>query len=225
MNMWYRLTFDAKGSAGHSTLLHFGAVDWQSTIFLNGQQIGNNTGGYNGFDFDISETVKTAGNELLVYVYDPSDSGKQPNGKQRISAIDSPGGDTYTPSSGIWQTVWLEEAPASYIQQIKIDQSSESAVSVTVMSAGRGATAAATTNAGAVTFTVMDQGKSVATASGTAGAKVSIPIPSPKLWSTTSPHLYDLEVKMGTDTVVAYFGLRTFELVRPRQFSSCLCHQ
>ena len=137
-------------------------------------------------------------------MYDPSDSGKQPNGKQRISAIDHPGGDTYTPSSGIWQTVWLEEAPAKYIQDVQIDQSSQTAVGVTVI--------AADGSAAAVSFTVMDQGKSVATASGTAGKQVSITVPSPKLWSTTSPHLYDLEIKLGDDTVVAYFGLRTFEL-------------
>ena len=209
-NMWYRLTFDAKGSAGHSTLLHFGAVDWQSTIFLNGQQIGNNTGGYNGFGFDISKHVMSAGNELIVYVFDPSDSGKQPNGKQRISAIDSPGGDTYTSSSGIWQTVWLEEVPAAYIAAVTIDQASVSAVGVTVTTAG-GATAI-TEDGAAVTFEVMLAGKSVATATGTAGAKTSISIPAPKLWSTTSPTLYDLKITAGADTVIAYFGLRTFEL-------------
>jgi hypothetical protein len=203
-SMWYRLKFDAQGAAGHATLLHFGAVDWKSTVFLNGKEIGNNTGGYNGFDFDISREVKASGNELLVYVFDPSDSGKQPNGKQRISAIDNPGGDTYTPSSGIWQTVWLEEAPAHYIENLKIDQASMTAVGVTVEGSGGGSTP--------VTFTVMDGGKSVATASGTTGTKVSISIPSPKLWSTTSPHLYDLQVKMGTDTVTSYFGLRTFKL-------------
>ena len=203
-SMWYRLKFDAQGAGGHATLLHFGAVDWKSTVFLNGKEIGNNTGGYNGFDFDISSEVKASGNELLVYVFDPSDSGKQPNGKQRISAIDNPGGDTYTPSSGIWQTVWLEEAPAHYIKNLKIDQASTTAVSVTVEGSGAGSAP--------VTFTVMDGGKSVATASGTTGTKLSISIPSPKLWSTTSPHLYDLQVKMGTDTVTSYFGLRTFEL-------------
>jgi hypothetical protein len=72
-------------------------------------------GGYNGFDFDISTHVQKTGNELLVYVYDPSDSGKQPNGKQRITAIDNPGGDTYTPSSGIWQTVRRPDQTIPYL--------------------------------------------------------------------------------------------------------------
>ena len=73
-------------------------------VWLNGKKLGEHTGGYDGFSFEVD--LRPAANELLVYVYDPSDSGAQPNGKQRISAIDRPGGDTYTPSSGIWQTVW-----------------------------------------------------------------------------------------------------------------------
>ena len=68
-------------------------------MYLNGKLLGNHTGGYDGFSF-VLPTLAPVGNELLVYVYDPSDEGAQPNGKQRISAIDAPGGDTYTPSSG-----------------------------------------------------------------------------------------------------------------------------
>ena len=101
---------------------------WQ--VFLNGAFLGNHSGGYDGFSFEVA--LRPTGNELLVYVFDPSDSGAQPNGKQRISAIDSPGGDTYTPSSGIWQTVWLEAVPATYISALKIDQASTTAVTVTV---------------------------------------------------------------------------------------------
>jgi hypothetical protein len=103
--MWYRLTFDAtrhssESVTGGKTLLHFGAIDWQSAVYLNGKLLGNHTGGYDGFDYDVSDSIKTTGNELLVYAFDPSDGGVQPNGKQKISAIDNPGGDTYTPSSG-----------------------------------------------------------------------------------------------------------------------------
>jgi len=75
-----------------------------------------------GFSYDITDAIKPSANELLVFVHDPSDTGKQPNGKQRASAISSPGGDTYTPSSGIWQTPWLEAVPAEYISGITIDQ-------------------------------------------------------------------------------------------------------
>jgi len=93
MHMWYRLTFDAKLDADSSTLLHFGAIDWQASVYLNGKFLGNHTGGYDGFDFDVSDSIKPTGNELLVYAFDPSDTGVQSNGKQRISAIDSPGGN------------------------------------------------------------------------------------------------------------------------------------
>src|SRR5690242_1503519 len=85
-----------------------------------GVNVGNHTGGYSGFSFDITSLITTTNNELILYVYDPSDLGFQPNGKQRISAIDNPGGDTYTPSSGIWQTVWLENVPQQYISDLFI---------------------------------------------------------------------------------------------------------
>ena len=105
------------------TLLHFGAVDWQTHVYLNTQYLGNHTGGYDGFSFEVTDLLMKNGNtnELIIYVFDPSDDGAQPNGKQRISAIDNPGGDQYTPNSGIWQTVWLETVPDIYIDNISIN--------------------------------------------------------------------------------------------------------
>jgi beta-galactosidase/beta-glucuronidase len=123
--MWYRITFDAErsgGANGGATLLHFGAIDWQSAVYFNGVLLGNHTGGYSAIDFDVTAHLKATGNELLVFAHDPSEEGSQPNGKQRISAISAPGGDTYTPSSGIWQTVWMEAAPASYVAELVINQ-------------------------------------------------------------------------------------------------------
>ena len=116
--MWYRREFHTPTSAPNARLLlHFGAVDWQTSVWVNGQHVGNHTGGYDGFSFDVTAAVHGKDtNEVLVYVYDPSDFGRQVFGKQRISAIDSASGDTYTPSSGIWQTVWLEEVPQVYVR-------------------------------------------------------------------------------------------------------------
>lgn len=115
MKMWYRITFDAPALEtmdGSHLQLNFGAIDWNSTVYLNRKMLGNHVGGYDGFSFTIDPSaLNPSGNELIVYVYDPSDTGSQPNGKQRISAISQPGGDTYTPSSGIWQTVWIESVP------------------------------------------------------------------------------------------------------------------
>jgi len=207
MSMWYRLVFDAT-QAPH-TLLHFGAIDWQSKVYLNGKLLGNHTGGYDGFSFDVTSSLKATGNELLVFAFDPSETGKQPNGKQRISAISSPGGDTYTPSSGIWQTVWLEAVPASYIESLVINQASTSTVIIQTNVAGGGNTT------GTVSYTVKDaSGAAVATGSAAAGTNVTIKIPSAKLWSPASPYLYDVQITTAgnTDTVLSYFGLRTFEL-------------
>ena len=105
--MWYRLTFKNLELQGQRALLKFGAVDWQTEVFVNTISVVNNTGGYNSFGADITDVIDDE-NEILIHVFDPSDDGVQPNGKQRISAIDNPGGDTYSPNSGIWQTVWLE---------------------------------------------------------------------------------------------------------------------
>jgi beta-galactosidase/beta-glucuronidase len=209
--MFYRLVFDAAADAdtdgSGKTLLHFGAVDWQSSVYLNGALLGNHTGGYDGFSFEVA--LKPAGNELLVYAFDPSDQGDQPNGKQRISAISSPGGDTYTPSSGIWQTVWLEQVPAEFIESLKIDQASTSVVTVT-------ARVPNFMSGTSVRYVVTDAaGRTVASATGASNAgPVTIAIPAPQLlWSPAAPHLYDLTVTLSSgDAVTSYFGLRTFAL-------------
>ena len=149
-------------------------------------------------------------NELIVYVFDPSDSGHQPNGKQRISAIDKPGGDTYTPSSGIWQTVWLEHVSAdAYVSAVKIDQNSTTEVGVT--------TSVEAASGQDVTVTLEVIGTS-AKVTGAAGSRLNLTIPVPvHLWSDKNPFLYDLKITVAAnskvvDTITSYFGLRTFEL-------------
>ena len=102
-HLQYKTTFNDfmnRDKSSTRVLLQFGAIDWQSSVYLNGKLLGNHTGGYDSFTFDITDTITSTNNELMVSVYDPSDSGYQPNGKQRISAINNPGGDTYTPTSG-----------------------------------------------------------------------------------------------------------------------------
>lgn len=215
--MWYRLTFDASrssaptGPAGR-TLLHFGAVDWQTAVYLNGRLLGNHTGGYDGFNFDITAALRASGNELLVHVFDPSDHGAQPNGKQRISAIDSPGGDTYTPSSGIWQTVWLEAVPALYISSLELQQASLDTLTVSAVVKGEGSPGAVDV----VTFVALDgSGAVLAEASAPPGDRVTLRIPGAIPWHPNHPMLYDLKVSLapaGGDEVLSYFGLRTFAL-------------
>jgi len=213
--MWYRLTFDSSNVVkdGFRTLLHFGAVDWQASIYFNGVLLGNHTGAYDGFSFDITDSANKHGNELIVYVFDPSDRGAQPNGKQKISAIDKPGGDQYTPSSGIWQTVWLESVPMHYIMDLKINQASLHSVSIEAAVNGIGY------GAGEIDVDVLEEGSVIASGRGTVGKAIIVEVPSPALWSPERPKLYDLKVRsavqapqIAVDTVISYFGLRTITI-------------
>ena len=205
--MWYRTQFriDRQLLGQRRLLLHFGAVDWQTRVYVNQQYLGNHTGGYDGFSFDLTNVLlKERNNELLVYVYDPSDDGAQPNGKQRISAIDSPGGDQYTPTSGIWQTVWLELVPNSYIEGLKINAD---LTSLNIRASVRNASGTT------ILFDVYDGGHRVASGQALPGSTASIKIPDPKWWSPNNPHLYDVVVTLSSgDSVLSYFGMRTFRL-------------
>lgn len=218
--MFYRLLFDNPAGWQGNTLLNFGAVDWNATVYLNGQRLGTHVGGYDSFTFDLTSSgaLKTASNELIVSVYDPSDSGYQPNGKQRISAIPSPGGDTYTPSSGIWQTAWLENVPSSdvlaggYISGLKV-RGDTSNLYITVNTFPN--------TAGLAFVNVTFEGDFITSAQGdTEGVEFVVPIPNPKLWSSAQPNLYDISVEYRTpadnalgytpvDKVGSYFGMRS----------------
>ena len=104
--LWYRrMVAVPAGWDGRRVLLHFGAVDWESTVWINGKELGTHQGGYDAFSFDVTDALKPgAENELIVRVYDPTDRSYQPRGKQ----VEKPGGIFYTPTTGIWQTVWIE---------------------------------------------------------------------------------------------------------------------
>ena len=123
--LWYRRTFQVPKKddaidpawADKKVLLHFGAVDWETTVFVNGQEVGSHRGGFDPFSFDITSLLKPdAENELIVAVWAPSDAGFQGRGKQ----VQKPGGIFYTPTTGIWQTVWLEPVPKTYIRGVSI---------------------------------------------------------------------------------------------------------
>ena len=202
--LWYRRTFTAPSLAkGNRLLLHFDAVDWHATVTLNNKPLGEHKGGYDPFTFDITDNLRGGDNELIVSVWDPTDTGFQPRGKQVLK----PGGIMYTAVSGIWQTVWLETVPAQSIEGLLIvPDLDKSTVSVTVRSSG-GTRSVASVEA-------LDAGKVVATGKGTAGKPIVLKIRQPKLWSPDTPFLYDLKVKLGTDEVASYFGMRKISLGR-----------
>jgi len=209
----YRRTFSAMDLAvGERLLLHFGAVDWQATVFVNGRQVARHTGGYGAFAADVTDALIPGGGEqeLLVDVWDPTDEGGQPRGKQ---SGDPERGLFYTPVTGIWQTVWLEPVPAASIASLRIvpDVAGE-ALRLTVH--GRGA------HAGQRVLAVASvEGREVGQVEGRVGAEIRVPVPSPRLWGPDDPFLYDLRVTLVDDggegdAVDSYFGMRTVSLAQ-----------
>ncbi|POY38052.1 glycoside hydrolase family 2 [Solitalea longa] len=195
-NLWYKRTVNVSSKAAERTLLHFGAVDWQATVFVNGKEVGSHTGGYTEFSFDITDALKAGDNELMVKVYDPSDQGIGPHGKQVLN----PQNIYYTPTSGIWQTVWMETVPAASITGLTINPDvDKSVVNITVNSA----------TSSPVELTV--EGKTI---KGMANKIISVPVKNLKLWSPASPYLYDFTAKLGKDVVKSYFGMRKISVAK-----------
>ncbi|MSR56532.1 MAG: glycoside hydrolase family 2 [Planctomycetaceae bacterium] len=116
--LWYRRDFETPAEwKGQRLLLHFGAVDWETTVWVNGKEVGTHQGGYDPFSFDVTDAIKPSGSqELLVGVWDPTTDGPQPVGKQHTK----PEGIWYTPTTGIWQTVWIEPVPKTYIRGFRV---------------------------------------------------------------------------------------------------------
>lgn len=191
--------------SGNRLRLNFGAVDYQASIYLNGTEVGEHTGGYLPFSVDLTDAlVDGAEQELIVAVTDTT-AGVQPLGKQRAN----PSGIFYTPTSGIWQTVWMEPVPEVAIDDVVATPDLEAgAVDVTVAS-----DSASPTDAVTVTARIKGTDEVVGTAIGTAGAVIQVPVPDAHLWTPDDPYLYDLDVSIaGGDSVGSYFGMRSIEI-------------
>ena len=207
--IWYRRTFNLPAKwHGKRLLLHFGAVDFETTVWVNSKQVGQHRGGYDGFTFDVTDAINPLGeNELVVAVWDPTDAGTQPRGKQ----VRKPHGIWYTSTSGIWQTVWLEPVNAAYITDLKITPDVD-AGTVTISSS-----TTPTLGVCMVEATIHEGRKVVYTASINAGGRLTMPIKNARLWSPEDPHLYSLTVtlKLGNsvlDRIESYFGMRKISL-------------
>lgn len=206
--LWYQRTFDVPSAwRGKQILLHFGAVDWKAEVWVNDVKVGEHTGGFTPFYFDITSVLNKGNNDLVVKVWDPSDRGEQPRGKQ----IANPHGIWYTPVTGIWQTVWLEPVATQYITNLKttpdIDNNS---VKVEV--------AANTTSADKVEVKVFDGKNLVAKGAALNGVPVELAMPAnTKLWSPDSPFLYNMEVTLykdgkAIDQVKSYTAMRKYSI-------------
>ncbi|WP_233260604.1 glycoside hydrolase family 2 protein [Pedobacter sp. HMWF019] len=188
--LWYKRNINLSPKTGERILLHFGAVDWQATIFVNGKEVGQHKGGYTAFSFDVTDALRSGSNELAVKVFDPTDQGIGPHGKQVLN----PQNIYYTPSSGIWQTVWLETVPEIYIEGL-----------VMTPDIDKGVLNLEVKSVSAAPVTTVVDGK---TFKGKANERIVVPIANMKLWSPASPYLYNLAIKLGKDEVKSYFGMR-----------------
>jgi autotransporter-associated beta strand protein len=205
---WYRRTFTVPaGWSGERIILHLDAVDWQATVYINGQEVGVHQGGYDPFSYDITPYLNGGTNELIVGVYSPEDNAGEPRGKQTLS----PGGIMYTTSSGIWQPAWLEPVDASGINNLLITPDVDnSRVRLTVNCL---ATSGVTVGA-----TVVSNGVSINTMTGSPQTEIDIPVPNANLWSPTNPFLYGLQIwtvhgGVTNDSVSSYFGMRKISIV------------
>ena len=206
--LWYQTTITVPSKIKNKkVLLHFGAVDWRSDIYINGNKIATHEGGYDPFTIDITDALKKGSKQRLsVRVWDPTDEGPQPHGKQVVK----PGGIWYTPVTGIWQTVWLETVPETYIaftrQTPNLDDKS------------------LTVNASIQNLQPGDQLKvsawkgdeRIAERNGT-DTSVILSIPDPEAWSPSHPFLYDLKLTVTRngkviDEVKSYFAMRKISI-------------
>lgn len=208
--LWYNRTFTVSPKwDGKRVLLHFGAVDWKADVWVNGVCVGTHTGGFTPFEFDITAALKKGDNDLKVRVWDPTDAGYQPRGKQ----VNRPEGIWYTPVSGIWQTVWLEAVPQQYIRNIRTTPDLD-------RKSFRVETAACGAQPGdVVEVRLYDNGAKVAEGRALSGAAVELNVAEPKLWSPASPFLYDMEVTLvrngkKVDEVQSYTAMRKFSIGR-----------
>ncbi|ANH80744.1 beta-galactosidase [Niabella ginsenosidivorans] len=208
-SLWYHRTIQLPASLSKGTvLLHFGAVDWQCSVFINGRKAGEHKGGYSAFTFDITPFLKKGKTqEIAVRVWDPSDDGPQPRGKQ----VKKPNGIWYTPVTGIWQTVWIEAVPDTYIASTKntpdIDQKVIK-VTTTVNSARPG---------DLVRVTALDGSVKMSEQQVAPGTEAVLPVENMKLWTPGSPFLYNLKVELlrkgkPIDAATSYFAMRKISM-------------
>ncbi|MBM6843236.1 glycoside hydrolase family 2 protein [Phocaeicola plebeius] len=207
----YRRSFDVPSSwKGKRVLLHFGAVDWKTDVWVNDVKVGSHTGGFTPFSFDITEALQGKNNTLMVKVWDPTDKGYQPRGKQ----VSRPEGIWYTPVTGIWQTVWLEPASESYIQDLRITPDIDNSL-LSLKALVKDAT-----SKDLVEVKVFDGQQLVAQGKSINGECVQVAMPeNAKLWSPESPFLYTLKVSLKqngklVDEVSSYAAMRKYSSKR-----------
>lgn len=202
--VWYNRSFTVpKDWDGKDVKLNFGAVDWKADVWINDIKVGSHTGGFAPFSFDITPFLKDGEQKISVRVWDPTDEGPQPRGKQ----VREPEGIYYTPVTGIWQTVWLEPVSNKSFEDLRFTPDIDNnlvKVSVKETNVAYG---------DVVEVTVYDGKKEISKTKSAAGEEFDIFVEDAKLWSPESPFLYRTTVKLisdneVTDEVESYFAMR-----------------
>tara|TARA_B100000945_G_scaffold321369_1_gene335514 strand:+ start:10351 stop:12537 length:2187 start_codon:yes stop_codon:yes gene_type:complete len=207
--VWYRREFKVPSVWKQKRiLLHFGAVDWETTVYINGSYVGKHQGGYDSFNYDITDfLISDSIQEVVVGVFDPTDSGEQARGKQTHNPKDI----WYTANTGIWQTVWLEPVSVTHIDSLKITPSiDKGGIDLFIKVAGQSTSTFARIRIYSQHKLLLDQQLPI-------NSDKFLTIRNPVYWDTHNPHLYDVEVKLFNnnilvDKVNSYFGLRTISV-------------
>lgn len=207
--MWYRRTFFIPDAwSGRLVLLHFEASDWETTVYINGKKIGMHRGGYDPFTFDISPYLDERGvQEITVSVWDPTDEYHQPRGKQKLH----PKGIWYTPVSGIWQSVWIEPVGLSYFQDVRFTPQVDSKRVIIKTNLEQ------PLPDDSVRAEVFFKGQRLSMVQFPSDTSTSIQLKNQKLWSPSSPNLYDVAISLirkgeTIDRVSSYFGMRKISI-------------
>jgi MFS family permease len=197
--LYYQRSFSVPdGFIKGKTLLHFGAVDYECKVSINGQAVGGHKGGFTPFTLDITSAVKAGDNEITLEVTDPTDTSWISRGKQATKS----GGIWYTPQSGIWQTVWMESVPDTYIANVKLLPDIDKGI-IKINPVIEGKTAN-------ITAKITLKGATVAEAELKANSDNEIAIKDVQLWTPEEPNLYDVEIIAGKDKITSYFGMRKY---------------
>ena len=208
--LWYQRTFQVPAAwKNKKVLLNFGAVDWKADVWINDIKVGSHKGGYAAFTLDITHFIVKEIQKLTVRVWDPSDKGFQPRGKQ----VEDPRGIWYTPVTGIWQTVWMEAVNETFISSVRsIPDIDHQTLAVTAITSE-------IKSGDQLEVKVLDQGKVIGTGKSAAGEEALVTLNDMKLWTPESPFLYDLEIALTRngkllDLVKSYAGMRKISTKR-----------
>ncbi len=201
--LWYRRDIDASTWKKRQVLLHFGAVDWEATVWVNGKEVGSHKGMHDPFSFDITDALKDGKGELVVRVWDPTDKGSQPLGKQ----ISNPHGIWYTPVTGIWQTVWMEPVGYSHIKSVRADCDLSGKVKFYIDCHN-------TDSTDRISVSVRKKNGSTNDLARAVSPTIELTLDKPVLWTPDNPHLYEVTVSLirgqsRYDTVTYPLAFRT----------------